>query len=379
MEKTVYDSKFKNCYSCNERNIPKTKINCPQCKKNLKKSQIEALGIPEGTYEKPKSRKQGALAAPTPKALRVEFDELSQGRYKVKMSKIDTDDTSGASQIVPVGYHVAQPIFVNPCSYDACLTILRELGRKACIRKYGLGDREWVSVCCDGSPYVLCLRIIQSTYMCNVCKESANGIAAMEIHMEQSHCEAALSYSLEFDWVHLVPGTGHVEMNLVRTIVEFCWDIFWRDMAYLMNFKSENALRACKRVSDHHKGWQLLKIARVAISKELVLPFVRSQMAKGDADLSVVNFMRFISRDVCNSNYLMMADIVFEILDSTVMFREGVRNSNQDFMIAGRAKVAKLWTARHHPSYREIEMADSLHQGKSNIISLVIVKWQVHL
>ena len=122
-------------------------------------------------------------------------------------------------------------------------------------------------------------------------------------------------------------------------------------MAYLMNFKSENALNACKRVSDHHKGWQLLSIARHAFSKELVLPFVRAEMAKEDGDLSVVNFMRFIERDVVNSNYLMMTDLVFEFLDSVVMFRDGVRNSNDNLMRVGSAKLAKLWTARNHPSY----------------------------
>ena len=176
--------------------------------------------------------------------------------------------------------------------------------------------------------------------------------------------------SLEFDWVLLIPGPGHVEMNLLKSIVEFTWDIFWRQMVITLNFRSENAQKAAKRVSDHHKGWSLLRIARIALAKELVLPFVRLQLAEEHADLSVVNFMRFISRDVKDPNFLLIADIVFEFLDSICMYRCGVSTGNFEFMHVARAKAAKIWSARHHPSYREIELADSLWNGLTNMLYL---------
>lgn len=70
------------------------------------------------------------------------------------------------------------------------------------------------------------------------------------------------SCTLEFCWVILQPGPGHIEMNMLRGITEVCWEVFWSDLAQTMNFKSEKALICCKKVSDHHKGWQLLTIAR---------------------------------------------------------------------------------------------------------------------
>ena len=133
-------------------------------------------------------------------------------------------------------------------------------------------------------------------------------------------------------------------------------------MIIVFNFKSENAQRAAKRVNDHHKGWTLLNIARDALAKEMVIPFVRKQISQGNKDMSVVNFMRFLG-EVNDPNYLLIADITFEFIDSICMYRAGIRNENHSFMYAARAKVAKLWSARHHPSYREIEMADSLLHG----------------
>ena len=78
--------------------------------------------------------------------------------------------------------------------------------------------------------------------------------------------------SLDFDWVLLISGPGHIEMNMLKTEVELVWDILWLDLVQLMQFKSENALKALKaaqRISDHHKGWQLAVVARDSLYKEL--------------------------------------------------------------------------------------------------------------
>ena len=164
-------------------------------------------------------------------------------------------------------------------------------------------------------------------------------------------------FSLEFDWVFLHPGPGHVEMNMLKGITELCWDVFWKNLAQLMNFTSEKALLCCKRVSDHRKGWTLATIARDAISCELVLPFVREQLKKGDTNLSAVEFAKFLKNEVKDNTYAFLVDVVFEFLDSMFLYRDGVRNANPKFMFAGLAKFAKLWSGRKHPLYRELEMS----------------------
>ena len=75
-----------------------------------------------------------------------------------------------------------------------------------------------------------------------------------------------------------------------------------------------------KRVPDHHKGWQLLRIAQNALAKELVLPFVRRQLSNYNSDLNVVNFVRFISRDAKNPSYLLIAELTFEIIDMYIEY-----------------------------------------------------------
>jgi len=69
-------------------------------------------------------------------------------------------------------------------------------------------------------------------------------------------------YELEFDWVLLTPDPGHIKMNIIRSLVEFSWEIFWKSMSICLNFRSENVQKAAKRVTDHHKGWHLLRITQ---------------------------------------------------------------------------------------------------------------------
>ncbi len=70
-------------------------------------------------------------------------------------------------------------------------------------------------------------------------------------------------------------------------------------MAICMNFRSETALLFCKKVGDHHKGWTLCRIVREAITRELILPYVRQALGKDDSPLKrgrvlVAEFLNFI-------------------------------------------------------------------------------------
>lgn len=130
-------------------------------------------------------------------------------------------------------------------------------------------------------------------------------------------------------------------------------------LAICMNFRSENVLQYCKKVSDHHKGWTMCRIARQSITQELIVPFVRQELVKSEPDLAVSKFLKFVMQAE-DPNYTFLADFTFELLDSVFLYRAGVRCGNADFIKAGRAKYAKLSCGRHHPLYRELEVADTL-------------------
>ena len=43
----------------------------------------------------------------------------------------------------------------------------------------------------------------------------------------------------EFDWVFLVSGDGHFEMNLMKSFVKLNWNVFMKAFVDVMGFKSE--------------------------------------------------------------------------------------------------------------------------------------------
>jgi hypothetical protein len=83
----------------------------------------------------------------------------------------------------------------------------------------------------------------------------------------------------EFGWVILQPGPGHIAMNMLHSFFDMTWDVFMKDIAYLINFQSEKAQIAAKKVTDHHKGWTLLTVAREAIVDELITSYIRHKLS----------------------------------------------------------------------------------------------------
>ena len=353
---------FKKCANCGNEQVPKNKRNCPSCNENIKKSQIRATGVDDrGTYTEKviKSKATGG-------EFRVKVEASERGSFKLKYEKQGISHTEYSDfedkHTFQPPLHVHEPVFVNPCSYSAVAVVLRKIGSASGIKQYGTGDRKWTVVICDGVPYNLCRRIINSSYLCSLCGTSCNGRDECQSHSKGVHdldCTQVV-FTQEFSWVLLQPGPGHIEINMVKGFVELTWDVFWKDLVKLLNFRSEQALKCAKKVSDHHKGWTLCRIAREAIVAELVLPFVRKELLKEEPSLDVRSFLKF-TMNAQNPNYTFMCDAVFELLDAIFAYRVGVRCGNTQFMEAGRAKFAKVWSGRVHPLYRELEMADTLN------------------
>ena len=353
------DSNFKRCYDCGQGKIALKKIKCPSCKTNLKQSKMRFLGMDEKlTYtEKPKKSMSS-----TSKHFRLNVSQESGS------CSITYEEVVGDAQTVPSNeYTVTEPVFVNPCSYEAVVSVMKHIGEKGGIPKYnnGVGDRCFIPIFCDGSPYNLCFRTITCTYRCAMCQNTQCGLKSLKSHMLNVHDVSNDDvndehYSLEFDWVLLQPGAGHLEMNMLKGLTELCWSVFWCTLAKTMNFTSEKALLYCKKVSDHHKGWQLLTIAHEALTRELIVPFVREELGKDEPNLSPVQFAAFLKLHVRDSTYLFIADIVFEFMGALLMFRKGIRHADNELFLTGLRKFAKLWSGRHHPLYRELEMSFSV-------------------
>ena len=107
------------------------------------------------------------------------------------------------------------------------------------------------------------------------------------------------------------------------------------------------------KVSDHHKGWELLRIANISLVKELAVPDVRSELS-GDEEPTITTegFLKYIMNQKDDFTYAFIVDLVMDIISSIFMYRQGVRENIPSFVFAGRAIFAKIWSARNHPLYR---------------------------
>ena len=252
---------------------------------------------------------------------------------------------------------VLQPTSVNPNSYQSVHAVLVDIGKKVGIYKYGTGDKQHVLIYCDGVPYNLAYRLIQCTFRCSTCNETFAGKTKCKKHLDD-HPNA--TFDLEFDWCLMQPGGGHIEMNMVKAFVDLTWEIFWKDMVGIFNFKSDNALRCAKKVTDHHKGWALCCIARNALTDELLVPYIRHCLKQNPPNQpSVDGFFKYVMLSM-DPNYSFMADIVFELLDAVFMYRTGLRTGIIKLAMAGRAKFSKVWCARAHSLYRELDAHDMI-------------------
>ena len=187
--------------------------------------------------------------------------------------KIVTEKGSAnVGQNIPKSF-VLKPALVSPNSYDSVRSVLIHVGREAGIQKYGTGDKQFLFLYCDGLPYSLIQRMCRCTFRCSVCSEILTDRPKCEKH-QHANC----TFSKEFDWVLLVPGGGHIQMNMLKAIVDILWPVCWKEMVGLFNFRSEIALQSARKVSDHHKGWTMLRIFRNAVCDELLVPFVRKEL-----------------------------------------------------------------------------------------------------
>ena len=162
----------------------------------------------------------------------------------------------------------------------------------------------------------------------------------------------------EFDWVVLMPGLLHIEMNISKPFFSLNWSIVLCEVVKLLAFKSEKSLMYARNCSDHHKTWQILEIMYIAIADELLVPYVRHARENGQ-QTSVESYWKW-NEDICNSNYIYMQQIVFTFLHSMMLFRSGVRNLDSLAAESGKRKLGKLFYTRNHPRYHRIMVLDKL-------------------
>ena len=137
---------------------------------------------------------------------------------------ISITETNDDLEVRPI-IKMAEPILLNPNSYQNMKAIMKELKDKA-----GVGvDRHWVFVGCDGPPYCLASRL-----------KEAN--------------------PSDFAYISLVPGLGHLHMNQLKTYFKIIDKVLLEPLGKdVLNFQSTSAYSYLVNAKDTHKSWETLQ------------------------------------------------------------------------------------------------------------------------
>ena len=251
---------------------------------------------------------------------------------------------------------VGEPDFVNPNSYRSIIQVIQNIRVRAGIKQYGGDKRNWLIIECDGLPYNTLRDIIANVWRCLKCNDCFFGSEAYNDHICFILKED--NPSKEFGWVLPNCGLLHMEMNAARSFVKMNWSVFTSTLGNVLGFKSPKAQAYLFKGSDHHKTWHFLEILYMAISYELVEPYVKFSLQHNEK-ATTQGYWKW-SSEIENPNYIYMQNMVFTYLHALMMLRVGVRNCHHPTVQDALTKISHLFYGNNHPIYRNILYHDTL-------------------
>ena len=77
-----------------------------------------------------------------------------------------------------------------------------------------------------------------------------------------------------FSNIALIPGPGHIELNMRRLLLKFLWTPFLLNIVKQLGFRTDKAQLVVKNGVDYHHTHQILSCSLFALLAELLLPHV---------------------------------------------------------------------------------------------------------
>ena len=192
-------------------------------------------------------------------------------KYNPTYFQIDVDIYSSTSSHVsphPPTITVGEPCMVNPSSIKAVRSVLQHVVDNT-IRD----GREWTLVHSDGVPYTFADDLQDKIFVCNVCSEEVKKENVDEHKL--LHEEEEVTFRHLFEEILLRPGPGHYEMTMAKCLLNFGWQPIIRKIAIKLGFRTPKAQNVVKSGIDHHRSQQILAALLNALSRELIIPYVR--------------------------------------------------------------------------------------------------------
>ena len=124
------------------------------------------------------------------------------------------------------------------------------------------------------------------------------------------------------------------------------------EVAKLLGFTTDVALKYIKKGSEHLKLWQILEIVYLAFSDKLLLFYVRESFQKCTTP-DLYGYWE-LNQNVTNRTYLYCQQMIFTYLHGLMLLRKPVRNNCSTGILSAQSKIMHLFFGRKHPACRAI-------------------------
>ena len=127
-------------------------------------------------------------------------------------------------------------------------------------------------------------------------------------------------------------------------------------IAQMLGFRTEKALTVVKSGIDHHRTRQILCGCLYALSKELLVPFVRDCL-KAEIIPNNDNYINWVV-ETCGYQYMLYYHFAFTYLLAFNLYTEATRKNHSLRMTAARIQFGPLFYSFKHPKYQVLHLRD---------------------
>jgi hypothetical protein len=212
-----------------------------------------------GNTEKSSKRKCSKCKLPLKKTDNKKIKLQNSESKKITMSAVERrkeifKDIERGPDIKPAELVMGKPLLQNPSRYEDTKNIIREESINSGISKYGAGERAWLTIACDGSPFKNFLTLLPVLTFCSTCLCPAGNTSK---HLKEAHNDKKDTDQIQLEFDHVLPinGSGHTEKLCMESVTKLLWNMIGLGkFAMWCDFETEKAKMFLMNFSDHHKG-----------------------------------------------------------------------------------------------------------------------------
>ena len=272
----------------------------------------------------------------------------------IKQQKVTREQVYGRVKEfhkAPIKPVIADPIFKNPNSFESLIEIFRIIVEKNIKRK-------WLVLISDGVPFVLGWKVILWSYICNECDCKVFKDAEWKKHCKTHHSDLQhpLTFRMEFHQLLLVPGGGHILMNMLKGLRDVTFDIWGAENAALLGCRTPKSKLWFKNCTDTHISWENTLVEKGAVGMEIMSYFAQkclNELKMKREEVTLKFFLESFIEKECteNANIKLMFGML-SFYQSIAIFDIGIHRNNPDYIQSGIDHFGPVWHCRNHPIYR---------------------------